>query len=390
MLKRFRWVLIAVAAIAVFIVLRMTLFRTPPIEVETAVIGRGVVEDAVMNSQAGTVRSRRRSRLGVERAGRVAAIPHREGSRVKSGEVLLELDTSTARVSLEAAERDRDAARAALAGARASSTLAASEFERVRQLRERDVVSQEDLDASKSRRDATAAEADAAEARVGSAESAMRLARDEIDHLRVRAPYDGVVNARLVEVGESVIPGQPVLELTSLDRLYVSAPIDEIDIGRLAQGLPARVTLDPYPGISWRGEVTRVSDVVDDLKEQNRTLEVEVEVVPEKEHPEPKPGTSADIQIILDRRENVLRVPTFALAEGKRVLLLEKGKAVSRDVEAGLKNWEWTEIRGGLAAGDVVITNLDKQGVKAGARVAARATTGGGRDSAGTASAGGS
>jgi HlyD family secretion protein len=285
--------------------------------------------------------------------------------------VLLELDASSARMSLELARRDRDGARAALQSMRAASTLARQEFERIEKLREQSVVSQGEMDQARSKRDAAEAELEGAKARLARAESAVRLAQDELEHLRVVAPFDGVVTARSVEVGESVVPGQGVLELTSLDRLYVSAPIDEIDIGRLATGLPARVTLDPHPGVEWRGTVTRVSAVVDEIKEQNRTLEVEVELAPDPKLPQPRPGSSADVQIILARRDSVLRVPTFAVAEGRRVLVIHGGKAVSREVQTGLKNWQWIEVRGGLAPGDVVITNLDKQGVKPGARVTA-------------------
>lgn len=113
--------------------------------------------------------------------------------------------------------------------------------------------------------------------------------------------------------------------------------------------------------------------MVNDIKEQNRTLDVEVEMTPDPSAPEPKPGTSADVEIVLDRHDGVLRVPTNAIIESKSVLVIENGKAASRDVKTGLKNWDWTEITSGLAEGAFVITSLEKQGVKAGARVAARA-----------------
>jgi HlyD family secretion protein len=177
-----------------------------------------------------------------------------------------------------------------------------------------------------------------------------------------------------------VIPGQPVLEVVGLDRLYVSAPLDEIDIGRVREGLPARVTLDPYRGRVWQGLVNRVSPVVNDVKEQNRTLDVEVEMRPDPNAPQPKPGTSADVEIILAKRDGVLRVPTNAVIESKRVLVIENGIAVRKDVKTGLKNWDWTEVVGGLNEGAAVITSLEKQGVKAGARVVARAAA----DSAGS------
>jgi HlyD family secretion protein len=358
---RARWWVIAAGLLVLVFVLRATACKPRPIEVEVAKVARGLVEDAVTNSQAGTVKARLRARVGAERAGRVAAIPNREGSRVRKGAVLLLLDRSTAETQLELAKRDLEAAGA-------SAILARQQHERTAALFKSGLVPKSALESAE-------AELSGAQARDERARSAVRLAQDELDHMRVLAPFDGIVSQRMVEVGEPVVPGQPVLEIVSLNRLYVSAPLDEIDIGRVREGLPARVTLDPYRGRIWQGVVTRVSPVVNDIKEQNRTLDVEVEMTPDPTAPEPKPGTSADVEIILDRRDGVLRVPTNAIIESKSVLVIENGKAVSREVKTGLKNWDWTEATSGLAEGAAVITSLEKQGVKAGARVAARAAS---------------
>lgn len=376
---RARWWMIAAGLVVLIVVLRTTACRPKPIEVEVANIGRGRVEDAVTNSQAGTVKARLRARVGAERAGRVAAIPCREGTRVRSGQSLLLLDASTAATQLEVARRDLEAAHAMAEAAQSGATLARQQHERAAALFKSGVLSAGEMDQAKSRMESADADLAGAEARERRARSAVKLAQDELDHMRVLAPFDGIVSQRLVEVGEPVVPGQPVMEVVSLVRLYVSAPLDEIDIGRVREGLPARVTLDPYRGRVWQGVVTRVSPVVNDLKEQNRTLDVEVEMTPDPSAPEPKPGTSADVEIILDKREGVLRVPTNAIIESKRVLVIESGKAVSRDVKTGLKNWDWTEVTEGIAEGAAVITSLEKQGVKAGARVVARAAA----DSAG-------
>ena len=357
---RARWWLIAGGLLVLVFALRATACRPKPIDVEVVKVARGLVEDAVTNSQAGTVKARLRARVGAERAGRVAAIPRREGSRVRRGEAMLLLDRSTADTQLEVARRDLEAASAA-------ALLARQTYDRSAALAKERLVPKSALEAAE-------ADLNGAAARDQRARSAVRLAQDEVDHMRVLAPFDGIVSQRLVEVGESVVPGQPVLEVVSLGRLYVSAPLDEIDIGRVREGLPARVTLDPYRGRVWQGVLTRVSPVVNDIKEQNRTLDVEVEMTPDPSAPEPKPGTSADVEIVLDKRDGVLRVPTNAIIESKSVLVIENGKAVSREVKTGLRNWDWTEVTSGLTEGAEVITSLEKQGVKAGARVAARAS----------------
>jgi HlyD family secretion protein len=162
-----------------------------------------------------------------------------------------------------------------------------------------------------------------------------------------------------------------VLEIMSLDRLYVSAPIDERDAARLAPGLPARVTIDTYPGVVWDGQLARVAPLIEEAKEQNRTIEVEVDLPLVVGKPQPRPGMTADVEIVLDRRDTVLRVPTFAVTEGQRVLVVEAGRAVSREVSTGVRNWQWTEVRSGLAEGQTVITSLDRAGLKAGSAVRA-------------------
>lgn len=364
-----KWLLVVAGLVGVVLVLKQTLFRPRPIEVEVARCARGRVEDAVTNSQAGTVRSRQKARVGAERAGRIRTFDRQEGDELDPGQLILALDATTQTTQLDLARKDLEMSRAQLLSAQAGARLARQEFDRTKQLVSRQLAPQGQLDQATSKLEAADAELAAARARASRAESAVRMQQEELEHLSVRAPFHGVITHRLAEVGESVIPGQPVVEMQNPDSLYTVAPIDEVDIGRLTPGLPARVQLDPYPKLTWQGRLSRVSPIVNDLKEQNRTLDVEVDLAPDSSLPRPKPGTSADVEIILDARDDVLRVPTFAVIEGKRVLLAQNGKAVAREVKTGLHNWDWTEIRDGLKEGDVVITNLDKAGVKAGATV---------------------
>ena len=107
-----------------------------------------------------------------------------------------------------------------------------------------------------------------------------------------------------------------------------------------------------------------------DLK-QARTVDIEVDFVQPEVIGKLLVGYSADVEIILDGRDKVLRIPTAAIQEGGRVLLFnaESGKLEERKIKAGLANWEYTEISEGLKAGDRIVTSLEKEGVKAGAAV---------------------
>ena len=369
-MKRAARVLAIVVAIVLSIFLiQRTMFREKAIAIEAATASVGPVEDVVVNSEAGTVKTRSRATLGVESAGRVGEILRREGTTAKAGEVLLRLDQRTERTRLLAARRNVEVTRAAAEAARAASTLAQQAFDRVASLHEKSLASQEQLDEAKAHREGADAEARAADARRKNADAAVLLAEDDLTHAEIRAPFDGTVSHRYVEVGEQVIPGQALIELVSLSRLYVSAPIDERDAGRLKEGLPVRITIDTYPGITWESQLTRLSPVVEVAKEQNRTQEIEADFPPDRSKPEPSPGMTADVEIVLGRREAVLRIPTFSVIEGKRVLVAVNGRAVSRGVLVGLRSWEWTEVRSGLRAGDRVITSLDRAGLKDGARV---------------------
>lgn len=383
MKRRMRW-LVAVAAVAALLAgLRATVLRPRPIEVETARVSRGAVEDVVTNSEAGSVRARHESKLGAERAGRVAALPVEEGQRARRGALLVLIDPATARTRLTAARRDHEALNATHEAAHAAEALARQQHERTRALRAQGVVSDAQMDEARARFEAATADLRASEARLAAAEAGVRLAADEVGHLSVCAPFEGVLTRRLVELGESVVPGQPVVEFMSLDSLVVSAPIDERDVGRVAVGQPVRVAVDAYPGRAWEARVSRLASVVDVTREQNRTVDVEVDVTPRPGDPVLRPGLTADVEIVLERSGSVLRVPSAAVMEGRRVLTVSRGRAVERAVTIGLKSWEWTEIRSGLAEGEIVVTTLERPGLRAG--VAVKAAAAAKPDSAGAA-----
>ncbi|HCX34960.1 MAG TPA: efflux RND transporter periplasmic adaptor subunit, partial [Rhodocyclaceae bacterium] len=117
--------------------------------------------------------------------------------------------------------------------------------------------------------------------------------------------------------------------------------------------------------------VRRIAPYVLDVEKQARTAEVEVEFVEPKEAGALLVGYSADAEIVLGVHEGVVRVPSAALLEGKRVLVVRESDTVleERAVETGLANWEFTEVTRGLSAGSRIVVSLDRAGVKAGARI---------------------
>jgi HlyD family secretion protein len=118
--------------------------------------------------------------------------------------------------------------------------------------------------------------------------------------------------------------------------------------------------------------VVRIAPYVSDIEEQNRTVEIEAELDDAAVAATLLPGTSADVEVILDARDDVLRVPSSALLASGGVLVVNGNHLVARPVETGLRNWDYTEVTGGLTGGERVVTSLDRAEVKAGARVVVR------------------
>jgi HlyD family secretion protein len=364
-------VLLGVAGVA----LRLTVFRPQPVPVTVCLVEKGRVEDTVVNSRAGTVQSRRRAGMSPGIPGLVTEISVQKGTRVKKGDVLLHLDDNEHQAQVLLAQRALEAAIALAEQARLESELAQQSLKRTQSLARDKVISEIALDQDHTRSLTAGAASLAAQARVREAEASLDLARATLSKTVMTAPFDGVVLDVTTEKGEWISPSPPgvfippVVDLIDPEALYVSAPIDEADVARIRVGFPVRITLDAFRDRAFSGTLTYISSFVETRQEQNRTLRVEAEL---KENPLPVnllPGLSADVEIILDAREQVLRIPTYALIEGNRVLVVQDDRLVERKVDTGLHNWSFTEILSKLSEGDSVVVSLDRPEVKVGARV---------------------
>lgn len=373
-------VLAAVAALGVLVVaLRLTVLRRDPVEVAVAAVSRGVVEDSVTNSRAGTVKTRRRARLSPQLGGLVVELPARQGALVERGQVVLRLEASVQQAQVRLAEEDGRVAAARVEEVCLGAELAARELARGRSLGADGILSAQALDALGSAADRSRAACAAARAALAQAQAAVELARAQLELTHVRAPFTGIVADLSTEVGEWITPAPPgvpippVIDLLDPASMYVSAPIDEVDSRRVRVGQPVRITVDSFPGRSFAGTVARVAPFVLDVLEQNRTVEIEVDFDDLGEVGDVLPGTSADVEVILARRDGVLRVPTSAVGEAGAVLVLDEDRLVPRTVTQGLRNWQFTECLSGVAEGELVVTLRDSPAVKAGARAVARA-----------------
>lgn len=361
--------------VAVGVGLRLTVLRPKSVPVTVYRVAAGRVEESVTNSRAGTVKSRRRAELSSEIGGRVAELPAQKGSRVSRGTLLMRIADADYRAQVRVQESAVAAARSNRTEICRQAELAERELARNRRLAAEQIVSTEIVDQLQSRRDVAVASCNSALSRIGQAEAALALARANLDKTVLRAPFDGIVADVTTEVGEYITPSPPGLPIPPVIVLYddaatyVSAPMDEVDVAKVRVGQAARVTLDAYSGRSLPARVTRVAPYVLDVQEQNRTFEIEAELDDAEFAKTLLPGTSADVEVILASRDGALRIPTYALLEGGRVLVVENRRLAARPIETGLKNWQFAEVTKGLSAGDAVAVSLDRAEVKEGARV---------------------
>ena len=348
--------------------------RPQPIAVVAREIDRGKVEASIANTRAGTVEACQRTKLSTIVGGRIELLNVKEGDRVRKGQLLMKLWNDDQQAQSVLAQTQVTTARQRVAEACAQAANAAREAERQTALREKGFVSPSREESARTEADARRAGCEAARADVAQFQARVAATRVEQGRTVLYAPFDGIVAKIVGEVGEYStpsppgVPTPPAIDLIDDSCLYVEAPMDEVDAPKIRPGQPVRISLDALRGQSFPGKVKRVAPYITAVEKQARTVDIEATFDDPAAPGNLLVGYSADVEVILEVRENVVRVPTSALLEGGRVLVAGKdGRLAERRIRTGLSNWEFTEVQDGLDAGERVVTSLERTGVKAGA-----------------------
>jgi HlyD family secretion protein len=370
-MKRLSILLVAALAIAA---LGWYLGREPPLRVSLHTVSRGTVELTVSNTRAGTVKACRRSALSMPGGGRVEALYVREGAEVAPGQLLLELWNADRKAMLAQAESQLAAASHRREQSCVEADNALRESRRLATLLERKLASQELAEAAETRARSAAFACRAAGDEQQTAQANLELNSALLAETQLRAPFAGIVAEVNGEVGEFVtpsppgIPMPPAIDLIDYSCLYVSAPIDEVDAGRLVVGQRARISLDAFRDAGFSGRLDRIAPYVLELEKQARTVEIDVLFDDPADRERLLVGYSADVDLILETREGALRLPAEAVLDDDTVYRLAGGRIERVKIVPGIRNWNWIEVREGLAEGDRVIDELDLPGLAAGAR----------------------
>lgn len=353
----------------------------------TETVGRGAITSTT--TATGTVNPVTTVQVGTYVSGPIRAIYADFNSPVHQGQLVAKIDPAPFQVKVAQAEANLATATARVAKSHADLRLKQLTFERSRELREKNLISQNDVDTAKSNYDQAAAQRALDEAGVKQAEAALKEAQINLAYTDITSPVDGVVVSRNVDVGQTVAASfqTPTLFLIAQDltRMQVNANVSESDIGDVADGQAVAFTVDAYPGRTFHGTVTQVRNAP--INVQN-VVTYDVVVTVDNTDLALKPGMTATVSITTAERDDVLRVPVRALrftpehageearatpvrgAGGRPapgVWVLHSDGTVRRvDVTLGVSNDQYAElVTGALHEGDRVAVAYQRRSARA-------------------------
>lgn len=311
---KFAWPLGTIAAVLASVVgyLVLNTEDKAPTRYRTTAVSRGNVETAV--TATGMINPLLSVLVGTQVTGRVKSLHADFNSVVKAGDVIARIDPSLYQARRDQAEASMVTAKAAVASAEATLLQKQRELDRATSLLTQHFISQNEVDLVSSLYQGALAQVKVANAQVRQAEAQLRAADLDLKYTVIRAPVDGIVIARNVEVGQTVTASfqTPNLFLIGQDlaQMQIDTNVSEADIGGITVGNAARFTVDAYPSEAFRGTVKQVR--LAPVNIQNViTYNVVIEVG--NRDLRLKPGMTAHVTIEIVRKDGVLLAPSAAL-----------------------------------------------------------------------------
>ena len=313
-MKRSFWVAAGVIVVAVIAV---TYYYTRDVKAEapaftTAEVSRGDVISTV--EATGTLEAVTTVQVGSQVSGTISELHADFNSKVTKGQIIAELDSSLLQTQVEQARATVSRLQADLDRAKVQATDADIKLKRAHELFDRQLIPKTDLETAESTANSANAAVKGAEAEIVQAKASLNQAQVNLSHTIIKAPIDGVVIARNVDVGQTVASSlqAPTLFIIARDltEMQVNASVDESDIGEIAPKQNVTFRVDAYPNETFTGKVKQVR--LQPVVQQNVVSYVTVIDVPNREL-KLKPGMTAAVTIETARADDVLKVPTAAL-----------------------------------------------------------------------------
>ncbi|MEO8017893.1 MAG: efflux RND transporter periplasmic adaptor subunit [Pseudomonadota bacterium] len=308
---RLTW-LVAIVLVILFFIYRYATGGSDAPDYQTVVAERGNVVSRV--STSGSLQAVVTVDVGSQVSGRVQELFADFNSPVKKGELIAKIDPSLFGASVVSAEANVTAARANVTRLTVTAEDAERQAKRASEVYEQRLISETERDNTVATARAARASVDQGQGQLAQARAALETARTNLRYTDIRSPTDGVVISRAVNVGQTVAASlsAPVIFTIAQDlrKMEVHTNVAESDIGRLKPGMRISFTVDAYPGEPFRGsirDIRNAAQVVQNVVTYDAVIDV---ANPDLKL---KPGMTATVSIVTDRRRDVLSVPNTAL-----------------------------------------------------------------------------
>ncbi len=314
MKKKIIWIAVALV-IVTGVILGLTVFKNGKngkVEYKTEVVGKGDIEALVVTS--GTLNPIETVDVGAQVSGKIEKLYADFNSVVTKGQVVAELDQEPLRMKIQQNEANYKSRVAALERSKVSLQTAERAYERAKSLSGKALISLEEMDAAEANYLNAKSDLVSSEASLAQAKSTLDLSKVDLGYAVIKAPVDGVIITRKVNIGQTLQSSYtaPILfqVATDLTKMKVECSVDESDIGKVKEGQKARFTVEAYPNENFNGVVQQVRfspETVQNVVTYTTIVNVD--------NPEKKllPGMTATVSIIVGEAKNVLRVSNAAL-----------------------------------------------------------------------------
>ncbi|MEO0444228.1 MAG: efflux RND transporter periplasmic adaptor subunit [Pseudomonadota bacterium] len=312
-------------------------FSPPPLAISSAEVKAAEWENTL--SAIGSLEAANGLVITADLSGRVSRILFEAGSDVKAGDLLIEQDTSTEKAQLRSAT--------------ASVALARNNLERIDELYQKQVASKSEFDDAQTSYQSALADAD--------------NIRASIEKKSIRAPFDGSLGIRLVNLGQTINAGDPVVSLQATNQMFVNFFLPQQHFSRVDVDLPVRLVSDAVPGKVFQGKINAIDPEID-----NSTRSIRLQAIFANPDNELLPGMFGSIDVVLPERSSVLMVPVTAIQYatfGDSVFVIESQPSEGPDaagqetlqvrqqfVKTGETRGDFVAVEKGLSAGERVVS----------------------------------
>ena len=359
-----------------------------PVQVEK-VIKRNITQTV---SATGTIDSEFKVDITPEVTGEIVKLPVKEGDKVKKGDLLIQINAKQYEANKESAEANLEAAKSNAAMRKAELENLQAQYERTKELYNKNLSSDAEFQAAKSSYESSKASYQGAMANVSQSEASLKGMEDQLSKTTILSPMDGTVTKLNVELGERVLgsfysQGTNIMTVSDLNNMEAIADVDENDVVLVAIGDTARIKVDAFGDKIFKGLVKEIgnSAISTGTGTQEQVVNFEVKIKLTDLDPKLRPGMSCNADIETETKDNVLSVPIQSVTartnikgpgenaeandgnpnqNAKKtqekvkeiVFVVKNNKAKSVEVETGISNNNYIEVKSGLSGGEEVVS----------------------------------